>query len=297
MLLMARRANGGMRDALSTLDQVHSFKGHIITKEDVLDVLGLVDELFLARLFDYILEQDIRTVIEMLNTALSQGKEAQHLLRESVLYLRDLLLFSVMGEEAQLSVVQKEAKPNLTRQKGQVNPEQIMTALKMLMETSEKMRYSENNRFILEMAFIELTNLWSEKEAALVKPAPKIPSASASKPTRAKTAPKEAVDPVWNQILAAVKEKKIPTYALLVQGRLLGISDDSMYIGYKKGYSFHKEKMEEKGNRGILESVVQEIYKKPMNIELVLLDDEQVNDIVVKKAIELFGEEIVKIKN
>ncbi len=99
------------------------------------------------------------------------------------------------------------------------------------------------------------------------------------------------------RILAGVKEKRVPTHALLVQGNMLGVKDDTLYVGYKKGFGFHKEKMQEKGNREILEGVLKELYQKTMGLEFVLLDDEQYNDIVVKKAIEFFGADIVKIND
>ena len=70
-----------------------------------------------------------------------------------------------------------------------------------------------------------------------------------------------------------------------------------MYIGYKKNFSFHKEKMQEKANREILEGVLHDLYQKTIELEFILLDDEQYNDIVVKKAIEFFGPEIVHIKD
>ena len=86
-----------------------------------------------------------------------------------------------------------------------------------------------------------------------------------------------------------LKERKIPTHALLSQGRLLGSKDDVVYIGYKKGYKFHKERMEEKANREIVENVIlQELFNRPVEVQFVFLDDDQYNDIIVKKAIEFW---------
>lgn len=303
LLLIARRANGGMRDALSTLDQVYSYKGQAINKEDVLDVLGLVDELYLAGLVDALLKKDIPAIMSSLDLAMSQGKEAQHLVRETAFYLRDLLLYSVMRDQAQLMVVQKAAFAHLQRQSGEADRNQLLQALRIMMDTAEKLRYSEGNRFLLEMSFLELADLFAGAEPAAapahtvaVKDKKKAATA-APQPAKSKAAPKGEADPAWSRILAGVKEKRVPTYALLAQGSLMGVKDDTMYIGYKKGFSFHKEKMQEKGNREILEGVLQDMYQKTMQVEFILLDDEQYNDIVVKKAIEFFGPEIVHIKD
>lgn len=306
LLLIARRANGGMRDALSTLDQVYSYKGQVIGKEDVLDVLGLVDEIYLADLADALLKKDIPGIIASLDLAMSQGKEAQHLVREAAFYMRDLLLYSVMGDKAQLMVVQKAALPQLQRQSREADRDMILLALKIMMETAEKLRFSEGNRFLLEMAFLELADLFAGNNSSTIKAAPqpsaarekKAPAAANPQPGKSKAAvAKGEADPNWNRILAGVKEKRVPTYALLAQGSLLGIKDDTMYIGYKKGFSFHKEKMQEKANREILEAVLHDLYQKTIEMEFILLEDEQYNDIVVKKAIEFFGPDMVQIKD
>jgi DNA polymerase-3 subunit gamma/tau len=55
--------------------------------------------------------------------------------------------------------------------------------------------------------------------------------------------------------------------------------------------------MEEKGNREILDVVIKEIFDRDMEVQFIFLDDNQYNDIIVKKAIEYFGEDIIDIKD
>ncbi len=299
MDIIARRANGGLRDALSTLDQVYSYKGGEVSKEDVLEVLGLVDDLFLARLLDAVINRDTGAVIDMLGKALNQGKEAPQLAREASLYLRDLLLYLVIGEQPEWSVISEESRPWLEKQKTQVDKNQILKALKLLTETSDKLRFSEGQKFLLELAFLQIAALSEEAAAPVIAavspPIPKREKTVSEKP--GKTARAEASDPLWSKVLAGVKEKKIPTHALLVQGKLLGKKEDTIYVGYKKGYKFHKEKMEDKENREIVKSVLKGITGHECEIQFIFLDDDQHNDIIVKKAIEIFGEDIVEIKD
>lgn len=297
--IIARRANGGLRDALSTLDQVYSYKGREVSKEDVLEVLGLVDDVFLAGLVDAAINRDTGAVIDMLGKALSQGKEAQQLAREASLYLRDLLLYLVIGEQAEWSVISEASRPWLARQKAKTDKNQILKALKILTDTTDKLRFSEGQKFMLELAFLQIAALFeepSELAAPAAAPPPKRSKAAApEKPAKGTQA--EAGDPLWGKILTGVKEKKIPTHALLVQGKLLGTKEDTVYVGYKKGYKFHKEKMEEKENREIVKAVLKEITGRECEIQFIFLDDDQYNDIIVKKAIEFFGEDIVEIKD
>ena len=83
--LIARRANGGMRDALGMLDQLYAYQDKKISRDDVLEVLGLVDDLYVARLVDAVLADDAGSIVRMLDSALIQGKEALQLSREIAL--------------------------------------------------------------------------------------------------------------------------------------------------------------------------------------------------------------------
>ncbi|HBQ87708.1 MAG TPA: DNA polymerase III subunit gamma/tau, partial [Syntrophomonas sp.] len=290
--LIARRANGGMRDALSLLDQVHSYKGHKITGQDVMSVLGLVDENFMARLINAVLTHEIAEVVGLLNQALVEGKEALQIVREASLYIRDLMFYRLLGEDVLMSYVSETGKKYLKQQKDLVSPSDLMKALKVLMGAGEKLKFSEGQKFLLEMSFMEITALFAPHEEAKKAP-PERKAAAAPEPKERK----DALEGTWNKILAGVKEVKIPTHALLCQGKLLGARGDSLYIGFKKGYKFHKERLEENPNREIVEGVVKEIFGKNLDIQFIFLDDNQYNDIIVKRAIEYFGEDIVEIKD
>lgn len=298
LLLIARRANGGMRDALGMLDQLNAYSDGSISRQDVIDVLGLVDDLFVASMIDNVLEDQVGQMIQMLNTVQQQGKEAGQILRETSLYLRDLLMYQAVGDQAQLIMVGPNSLTELQRQAKQTNKNQILQALRIIMDAADKIRFSEGQRFVLEMAFFQMAALFS-KETQVAAPAAEPENkkaAPAASPRTDRHARNEAREILWNRILAGVKEKKIPTHALLAPARLLGTKGDTLYIAYSKGYRFHKDRMEEKANREILQAVIQEIFNRDMEIEFIFLDDNQYNDIVVKKAIEYFGEDIVHVK-
>ena len=295
LALIARRANGGMRDALGMLDQLFSYKEGNICREDVLEVLGLVDDLFVAQLVDGVLAQDPASVVELINTALNQGKEGAQLIRETSLYLRDLLLCKLVGDRAEFLLVAEANREQLSRQARQADKNQILQVLRITMDTGEKLRFSEGQRFLLELAFLEMIAIFAGAETKAADPI--ISKKESPSSGKEKIGRNDARDILWNRLLAGVKEKKIPTHALLSQGKLLGTKGDTMYIGYRKGYKFHKERMEEKANRDILDQVIKEVFNREMEVQFLFLDEQQVNDMVVKKAIEYFGEDIVDIKD
>ncbi|HWP97258.1 MAG TPA: DNA polymerase III subunit gamma/tau [Syntrophomonadaceae bacterium] len=291
--LIARRANGGLRDALSILDQVQSYRGNHISKEDVLDVLGLVDDVFLVEMLQAALQGETAELVEKLNLALLQGKEAQQLARESTYYLRDLLLYSLLGKRAELQVVGKESIKSLAGQTKLTTPDKIMQALRLMMDTTDRLRFSEGNRFLLEIAFLEISTILQTREETKSE-IKQSPAPARSQPVEKKGKDQNR-DRLWVQVLAGVKEQKIPTHALLSQGKLLGLRDDVVYVGFRKGYKFHKERMEERANREIVEDVLNNLLHREVKLEVIFIDDEQQNDMIVKKAIEFFGEDIVEI--
>jgi len=297
LMLLARRANGGMRDALSMLDQILSYQGKNISRADVFEVLGLVDDYFLYDLIEAIIKQDVAMIVKMISKAVSDGKELQQLARELAYYLRDMLISLVEIDKAEYLVVGEENQNKLKKQIEYLDYEKILMALDIMMNAAEKLKLSEGNRFLLEMALFEIMNIcktssrvqpnydeYIDNNNNLIEPADKLSK-------------NEAREILWKKILTGVKKEKIPTHALLAQGTLLGSRDNAIYIGFKKGYKFHKEKLEEKANREIVEKVIQEILEREIQIQFIFMDDEQYNDIVVKKAIEFFGKDIIEIKD
>jgi DNA polymerase-3 subunit gamma/tau len=295
--LISQRANGGLRDALSILDQILIYQtNQVISKQDVLDVLGAVDENFLNDIFATILNKDAEKILALLAAALEQGKEGQQLVRDLSMYMRDLLLYKLIGAKAQFNIINDLNNPILQQlEKSPVSPRQILSAIKTLMDTGEKMRFSEGNKFLLEITFLELLNFFhsavyeekTENKAAVFKQSARDHAADAANEANAK---------LWNAILAKVKEQKIPTHALLSQGRLVGIKQDTAFIGFRKGYKFHKERMDEKANKDILETVLKQLLNRETKARFFFLNDEQNNDYIVNKAIEFFGEDLIEIK-
>jgi len=299
LALISRRANGGMRDALGMMDQLCSYSEGPISRNDVLDVLGLVDDVFVANLLDSIITGETGKIVEMLDIALEQGKEVTQLVRETSYYLRDLMLFQAVGADAEFIMAGEDSFQYLRGQANKLSKQKILTALSMIMETGEKLRYSEGQRFILELACLELAAFFNSESAddatQTVGFHPHQTDVNSEhKETRNRNDAREAL---WNRILSKVKERKIPTHALLSQGRLLGSKGDTMVIGFRQGFKFHKERMEESSNQEIVNAVLRDMFNREVEVQYIFLEDKQYNDIIVKKAIEYFGEEIVTIKD
>ncbi len=306
--LLARRANGGMRDALGMLDQMISYRGKNLSREDVMQGLGMVDDTLLADIFQAVQLNHPAEIIENLAQAFIHGLDARQIAREGAWYLRDVLMFQILGERAEFQRMSESGLPRVKEQAENLDRESILRALQKMMELSEQLRFGEDPRFLLEMTFLGLIDLFQGRELmveeqpepranekqrkrAVSEPAPKDAAKPQTKP--ATEAPEE--NAFWQQVLAGVKAEKITTHAMLAEGNFIGIHGDVAYISYRKGYRFHKEKMEEKENRLLVQEVMRKISGKEIQLEFILQDDPKYNDLLVKKAIEVFGENKVKV--
>ncbi|MDD4101654.1 MAG: DNA polymerase III subunit gamma/tau, partial [Kiritimatiellae bacterium] len=93
LLAVARGAEGGMRDALSSLDQLISFKGDVLTEEDVLAVFGLVSRKSLEGLAEAVLKGDMAVILKLVAVFDSAGKDMRRLVVELMEHFRNLLVY------------------------------------------------------------------------------------------------------------------------------------------------------------------------------------------------------------
>src|SRR5262249_4111892 len=102
LLAIARGADGGMRDAESTLDQLISFCGNEIEESDVLSMFGLVAQSQIIALTDAILAGDAEEALRQLNDLAQQGKDLGRLVTELLGHFRNLLIFQVSKGDMRL---------------------------------------------------------------------------------------------------------------------------------------------------------------------------------------------------
>ena len=96
LLLIAKAAEGGMRDGLSILDQALSYQDREILTEDIQLITGSVTQELLEEYFEALLNKDTKIALDLLQSLLSEGKDAGRFVEDVILFARDLLLFQNM---------------------------------------------------------------------------------------------------------------------------------------------------------------------------------------------------------
>lgn len=288
--VVARRANGSLRDALGILDQCVSFRGNDIDITHVLDVLGLVDHETLAGMVEAICKNHIEEIINSLEALIKQGKEPVQIAREMAFCMRDLLMIKVLGTAAESLVLPPETPRQLEAVISQLTVPRLSQAVKHLLKLGEELRFNEGQRFLLEVGFLELAEM-------LASTGRKAVSVTSSE-TRLSTVRQEEKGNLardWNLVLERVKAHKVTTHALLVPAQLVSIKEGTLTLGYRPELKFHREKMEEKTNQAILNSALKEVLGQEFEITLVTLEDKKDLPPTARKAIEVFGKDKVEI--
>ncbi|HEY4553516.1 MAG TPA: DNA polymerase III subunit gamma/tau [Bacillaceae bacterium] len=153
--VIARAAEGGMRDALSLLDQAVSFSSERVTVEDALTVTGSVAQSHLNRLAKAVHENDISSALGALEEFLHQGKDPARFTEDLILYFRDMLLHKTapnLEESLERAMLDEEFK----QLAEEVKPEQIYEYIDVLNKTQQEMRFSNHARIYLEVCLVKL---------------------------------------------------------------------------------------------------------------------------------------------
>ena len=162
--VIAKAAEGGMRDALSLLDQVISFGDNNVTLDNALLVTGSVTQESLFNYLKFVLSKDTTNALKEIQQIVEQGKDANRLIEDLINYCRDLLLYQQAPEmvsDGELGLLDDKFK----KLSQQINVTQIYQIIDELNKQQENMRFSSHQSIYLEVLTVKLTQLSTNSEA------------------------------------------------------------------------------------------------------------------------------------
>ncbi len=162
---IAKAGDGSMRDALSLLDQCAAFHyGETLTYENVLDVLGAVDNSVFSELLRAVTEERTRDCIRTLDEMVMQGRDLSQLIIDFTWYLRNLLLLKT-AEGAEDLIEMSEDNLRLLKEDAKLASENtLMRYIRIFSELSNRIRFANQKRVLIEIAFIKLTKPEMEQD-------------------------------------------------------------------------------------------------------------------------------------
>ncbi|HKX17506.1 MAG TPA: DNA polymerase III subunit gamma/tau [bacterium] len=152
--LIARSADGALRDAEGLLDQLNAFCRGRITKADVLTVLGVVDEDVAHGMAQAIIDGDAAACLVLAGKLLDEGRDVRQILRSLVDQFRDLLVVAVMRAPQGILETTDQRLQALRAQAGSVAPGMIAQYIRVLAAAEAEARAATQPRVILEMALL-----------------------------------------------------------------------------------------------------------------------------------------------
>ncbi len=164
--LIARSADGALRDALSLLDQCSAISDSI-TEEGVYSLLGLTEKNFLYRTVRSIATNDAKRTLSMVDEFIASGKSAAKFIDSLTDYFTSLLRFAV--SETVFSDYTDEEKEEFRLASGEMSRERMMFCIDTLLKTASNIRYMTNDRVMLDIAVIKMCNpLYASDDDALI---------------------------------------------------------------------------------------------------------------------------------
>ena len=159
LALIARSAEGSLRDAQSALDQVIAFAGQTMTEEDVATVLGLVGRDLLLDLLQSVVDEDAPRAFALADRAVESGHDLKLVCRELSRVVRDMMLLSVDPARAGDGELGEGERERLTELGRRFSREDMMRAFDLLSKAEQEIRTAAHPRYYFEMALLRWMHL------------------------------------------------------------------------------------------------------------------------------------------
>ena len=196
---IALLADGGLRDSISMLDQAVSYASDTITLQDVHDINGTVDKTEIRSFIDCIIDKNMIGLLEKIENYENQGRNLVKIVQELIDELKNIILYSNVPEYFE----EKEEYYETIKQK--INNSQIYSYIHSLSELIGNMKNSSNNKILLEIEMIKMTDdqtvisIAEKNQAAVSQPK------TENKPNASKV---ETVKPINGPIELPVMEEE-----------------------------------------------------------------------------------------
>lgn len=330
--LIARSAEGGMRDALSIADMCLSYCGNNVGYEDVVSILGTADREFMFKCSESLIASDVKAVLEQCGELVNNGGDIGVFMRDLMSHLSDVLTAKLAGREA-LSALPEDIAVRLAGQGERADADRLIRAIELLAQAESELKQHSRPRVILHavMARIctpeleqdssalrdrisklehELTRL---KEQGIAVNAQQIKQAeSKSGPETEKHAEKPAVrrekakkpeargNELWEALLARIKKNAMPVYMALRDAQGGRRQDNAYIIMFSPD---HESKMKFISGKGeVIAKELEAIAGESLAVRTEqavaeTAEKPEQQDEMLTNIIDIFGEENVHFKD
>lgn len=327
LMLIARSAEGGMRDAISLLDMALSYGGGSVDAALVREMLGAADRSFLFQFASALIDGNASAAVQAIDALMRAGREVQVFARDITGHLRALLMAQTVGDAlADLLDITEEDAAQYREQAGRVSRERLLQMLDLYLAAETDMKWSGQPRTALEVAAVRAclpedalrldamaarVDLLEQKLAQGIpaapaqaananikeKSAPKSAKADAAAPAMQSTKP-VANNEIWDKAKVLFR-KNAKLNAFIMQGTYAGIEGDTVRLVYPQSAKIFMDILRQEERLHVINDILTEAAGRPMTLSVSL---EAPVTVDVKRSGELqqqvfdaFGRENVQI--
>ena len=297
--MIARLSDGGMRDALSLLDQCVAFDDHI-TLDVVSGASGIAGRDYLFDIIDSIADKDAGAALKIVDKLYSMSKDMKVLANELLVQMRNVMLVKTIDDHSDLVICLPDELERLKAVAGKLKIEEILRAITILQDCNERFARCTSKRIELEMTFVKLcsntpvgeaaaaeqTQSQNAEAAALMKRlavleerlrsgvAAAVPQQTAPQQTQTREYDPELKKlsecndgPIkeWNDIVDSIRERT-PAVGSFLKGSVAFIKESNLFLIVQSDIYLKKFKASQ--DASIINEVLSEKYGKTFNIKV-----------------------------
>jgi len=300
LTVIAEASHGGLRDAISLLDQAISYTNAELNPEGIQDMLGKVDKKVLIEFTGHIINNNTSAALEMVNNLINRGNGISMFVNDLIEYLRQLLLIKECGRNNRLLDYPEEVLLQLEKESQTVETRQLIRYLEILTDVERDLGFTDKPRLILELGIIRMAsaeigdleqriikledlfknidnrnNHHSSNEERDFEEESKKSLAKASdydniniEKTEQGTLTLDDVRKAWPSILKKVKDRNISVQAFLLEGKPAQLKEETLVIKFPEDKAFHKKGAE--AEAGLIQKVINELLGTNLTLKFLL---------------------------
>jgi DNA polymerase-3 subunit gamma/tau len=313
LALIAREADGSLRDAQSLLEQVLATGAATIDEAIVREVIGGADRGLVLEVADAALDGDAARCVRALRSLYAHGYDARRFCRDLLEHFRHLAVLGATGDRGLLAGLPEAEVDALAAQAAKRPSDDLQRAFRVLLDADEAIAVPARTidpQLVLEMAVLRLATLaplvpldalaqrlealaaggtlapvaggsgrpgTTARPSGAPAPRPASPPASA-----APVAPPSDVRAVWDAVLARVEAERVSLFLSLKGARPLGLDRGALQIGVEN--EAVRRDLSRKESLDVLRTLVSEIAGRPLAVEIGPLPAEHVHDTPAAQA-------------
>lgn len=328
--LIARVSDGAMRDALSILDQAIAIGNNAVDYDELVAMLGLVNDEYLFELADAMVSKNIEKSIKVIEKVVLSGKDLSLFTKDLISHYRNLLMIKVTNNPEEVLDMADESIGKLKEQAKKLRGEAIIRVIRILQEGEEGAKFSKQARLYLELAIIKICKVEydTSKEVILARinkleeslrdgsivvsntqngESPKGTKSAAQAPKKSvpakpsvtiegdldKTVTFEQASKAWSDVLETLKSRRaMVIYISLAPAEVVACNNGIVHVEFKKEFSGNKIRLESAETAKVVNQTFSEILGKKVQVVYQIYSENSRPENIEEHLMGIIGDDL-----